>query len=172
MPCEGEKMKTDDIILIVLLAAVVGVLLFAVFGSAIFPIKIGGNLGNAGSGSGTGYAGSTGIKQSASGFKTVSTGSTNQGEVEISLTPQGVDNGKLAVDIALNTHSVDTSKFDLKQITTLEYEGKSIKPSSAPSLSGHHFNGQLVFDVGKDIKSFTITLSGIPKVEKRVYTWP
>ena len=163
-------MKTEDILLIGLLVAVIGVFLFAVFGSAI-PIKIGGTSGAASSGSSTGYT-ATAAAKSTSGFKTISTGSTDQGEVQIDITPQGVDSGKLAVDIAINTHSVDTSQFDLKQITTLEYEGKSINPSSAPSLSGHHFNGQLVFDVGKDIKSFTIKISGIPLVEERVYSWP
>lgn len=162
-------MKTEDILLIGLLVAVIGVFLFAVFGSTIIPIKIGGTSGKANAGSSTGY---TATAKSTSAFRTISTGSTDQGDVQIDITPQGVDSGKLAVDIAINTHSVDTSQFDLKQITTLEFEGKSIKPSSAPALSGHHFNGQLVFDVGKDIKSFKITISGIPKVEKRAYTWP
>ncbi|MBI4447943.1 hypothetical protein HY643_03105 [Candidatus Woesearchaeota archaeon] len=105
------------------------------------------------------------------GFETKASGNTDEGNVGIDLTPEGVENGQLKVTIAANTHSVDLSQFDLKQITTLEYNGKSIKPSSAPSLSGHHVTDALVFDVGEETKSFTITIKGIPKVEERVFKW-
>src|SRR3989339_376507 len=55
-------------------------------------------------------------------FKTVSTGSTDSGDVLVDLTPKGMENGKFTTDISMNTHSVDLSQFDLMEITALEYE--------------------------------------------------
>ncbi len=109
-------------------------------------------------------------------FKSITTGSTGPGEVSIELRPHEAKDGKLEVDISANTHSVDLSQFDLKQITTLEYDGKKLRPFSAPALSGHHASGTLLFDVAfnaeKDSEAFTITITGIPKVEERVFAWP
>ncbi len=104
-------------------------------------------------------------------FSPVETGTTGSGDVSIELEPRQVINGELKVDIAVNTHSVDLSPFNLKQITTLEYNGKLIKPVSAPNLGGHHSNGELVFEVGEDIDSFKIRIKGIPKVEERIFEW-
>ena len=111
------------------------------------------------------------IPQNTGQFETITTGSTNPGEVEIGLTPHKVINGKLNVDIAANTHSVDLSPFDLTKIITLEYDGKKINPIEAPQLGGHHASGTLVFNVDQEVKSFIITIIGIPKVEKRLFKW-
>lgn len=106
-------------------------------------------------------------------FATVSTGTTDTGDVAIDLLPYPVKDGKLRVDLAANTHSVDLSPFDVRAITTLTYKGKSIAPTEAPSLQGHHVSGTLVFPVDEegDITPFTITLTGIPLVNERVFTW-
>jgi FlaG/FlaF family flagellin (archaellin) len=109
--------------------------------------------------------------QADDGFKRITTGTTSDGEVEISLKPHKVEKGKLEVDFASNTHSVEMNEFDLLKITTLEYDRKTIKPLSAPKLSGHHVSGKLVFDVDKEIKGFTINIKGIPKIEERVFEW-
>src|SRR3972149_9759945 len=82
-------------------------------------------------------------------FMPIISGTTEQGDVSIELKPLGVRDGKLVVNIAANTHSVDLSQFDLKQIARLEYEGKSASPFTAPVLSGHHSSGVLEFEVGK-----------------------
>jgi len=103
-------------------------------------------------------------------FKTISSGTTDSGDVSIELTPAGTKDGKLQISISANTHSVDLSQFDLNQITTLEFEGKSMKPVSAPKLSGHHSSDIIEFDVG-DISKFSVIIKGIPKVEERVFKW-
>ena len=110
------------------------------------------------------------------GFKPAFTGSTEMGDVSIGLTPLDAKGDKLIVDFAANTHSVDLSQFDLKRITTLEYDGKVISPEFAPSLGGHHSKGRLVFDVKGELSKgelsgFTIRIIGIPKVEERVFEW-
>ncbi len=110
-------------------------------------------------------------KATGSGFRTISTGSTDEGDVAVDLTPVEIKDGKLRVSIAANTHSVDLTQFDLKKLAVLEYNGKTASPSSADSLSGHHANGELVFDTG-DVKEFTIRIKGIPKTEERVFAWP
>ena len=111
------------------------------------------------------------VSQESAGMKTILTGSTEAGDVSIELTPEEVKDGQLAVDISVNTHSVSLSDYDLKQITTLEYDAKIIFPSSAPSMAGHHVSGQLTFDVNREISAFTIRIRGIPSVEERVFSW-
>jgi len=73
--------------------------------------------------------------------------------------------------MSVNTHSVDLSQFDLKEIITLEYNGKIEKPISAFSLQGHHSNGKLLFNVKEELTLFSVIIDGIPKVNKRVFTW-
>ena len=104
-------------------------------------------------------------------FKTISSGSTDQDDVLIELTPRAATQGILTVDISANTHSVDLSQFDLKEITTLEFGGKIINPSSAPPLNGHHSSGALTFNVANELGRFTITITGIPNVEERIFAW-
>ena len=75
------------------------------------------------------------------------------------------------MDFAANTHSVSLNEFDLSKITTLTAEGLELKPVSAPVMGGHHVKGKIVFAVGRDLESFTITINGIPSVDERVYHW-
>ena len=104
-------------------------------------------------------------------FETIATGSTETDDVLVELTPLGVNNGILSVEIRANTHFVGLEQFDLMEITTLNAGGKLVKPSKAPQLGGHHTSGVLEFAVGKSIKEFTIIIKGIPKTEERVFTW-
>ncbi len=103
-------------------------------------------------------------------YRTITTGTTESGDVEIALTPQWRE-GKLYINMAVNTHSVDLSQFDLQRQTTLNYNNKQIKPTQAPSLSGHHSNGMLVFDVPEQPQKFTIVMSSIPAMPERVFQW-
>jgi len=104
-------------------------------------------------------------------FKTISTGSTEMGDVLIELTPKFVSNQNMVMNINANTHSVDLSQFDLVKITTLEYDGKIIKPTSVLNLGGHHSSGEIAFKVEKEIKSFKVKIKGIPNIEERIFEW-
>ena len=95
----------------------------------------------------------------------------SESTVTVDLTPK-FENGKLYVDIEINTHTVDLSQYDLKDIVALEFEGKSIKPVSAPKLSGHHNSVQLIFDVGKELSNFKIIVKDLPDIQERVFEWP
>ncbi|MBI2575732.1 hypothetical protein HYV84_00830 [Candidatus Woesearchaeota archaeon] len=109
---------------------------------------------------------------SSSPFGPKTIGTTGQGDVEIQLSPQKPEGTQLSVGIAVNTHSVDLSPFDLKEITTLQFNGKSINPSEAPGIEGHHASGTLLFTGVDGIgKEFTITIKGIPQITDREFTW-
>jgi len=104
-------------------------------------------------------------------FLPKSSGTTNNDDVEIVLTPKQVNNGILEVVVNTNTHSVDLSQFDLTQLATLEYNGNEVKPNSAPKLSGHHVSGSLNFKVDNAINKFTIKIQGIPMDKERTFVW-
>lgn len=110
--------------------------------------------------------------QNSPAFGTVYTGSMEAGDSVIEITPKGIENGKFIVDISLNTHSVDLSQYDLMEITTLQYNDKKINPESSPKLTGHHNSGTMVFDIGKVPENFSITITGIPNIENRMFEWP
>ncbi|MBL7055989.1 DUF1573 domain-containing protein [Candidatus Woesearchaeota archaeon] len=139
--------------LIVLIVAIVIYGATSIFGSGIVGASVKSN------------------EEAYTGFQTVSSGSTEQGDVSIDLTPHSLDNGKLSVDISVNTHSVDLSQFDLKRIVSLQAGGILVNPIEAPILEGHHSSGTLVFDTAEEIKEFKITITGIPAVEERTFEW-
>ncbi len=104
-------------------------------------------------------------------FGTKSTGSMGTGDTIIELTPRLVDDGSLVVNFKINTHSVALSQFDFTKNAVLEHEGKSLKPVEASRVGGHHSSGKIIFDIGGEINSFKIKISGIPKVRDRIYEW-
>ena len=104
-------------------------------------------------------------------YETKSTGSSESGDVLIELTPLNIKDGKLSMKIDVNTHTVDLSQFDLKQLATLKYGGKSVKPIESPNLKGHHSSGILVFNLDKNIDSFIIKINDIPLIQNRVFEW-
>ncbi len=143
----------NGIILLAVAVVVIAAIIFVVV-----------NLPNNGTGpvQGDGGSGNT--------LQPVSSGTTDSGDALIELTPT-ITEGKLLVNFAINTHSVALDQFDLKEIATLEYNGKSAKPVSASSLSGHHSYGNMVFNVDDKLSSFTIRIKGISKDMERVFKW-
>lgn len=105
-------------------------------------------------------------------YETKSSGSLQTGDVLIEMTPVGIKNGKFEIGISANTHSVDLAQFDLMQQTVLEYGNKEAKPISAPTLSGHHTSGTLIFSLNQQPANFQIIINNIPAIEKRIFEWP
>jgi hypothetical protein len=103
-------------------------------------------------------------------FDSKNTGSMGNGDALVELTPK-IDNSKLIVHFLINTHSVKLGRFNLKEITTLEYGNTVRKPIKASRIGGHHSSGTIVFDAEEDMSSFTIKVRGIPRVNERVYEW-
>jgi len=109
------------------------------------------------------------VTEVSESYETIMTGTTGNGDVSVEITPLGIEGNQLKLEISANTHSVDLSQFNLKEISFLEYNGKSVNPVSAPSLKGHHASGTLVFDVDSSINDFKLTIKGIPKIEERIF---
>lgn len=104
-------------------------------------------------------------------FDTITTGSTGSGDALIELTPAVIEKDRLVVEFRINTHSVKLSQYDLREITTLEYDGKVLRPVKAGRIGGHHSSGSIVFDTDGTLNSFTIRIKGIPRNGDRVYVW-
>ena len=156
-------MKIENIVLVGLLVLVVGGLIYSLTGFGFLK------------------ANNIGIKSASkvesrveqpSQLQSNSEKKSSEGSVTIDITPSEFKDGKMYFDIGVNTHSVTLTDYDLVQLTTLEFEGKSIKPISAPKLTGHHNSGTLVFETGKELKNFKIKVKGIPDIEERVFEWP
>lgn len=150
-------MKNENIVLVGLLILVIGGLAYAATGFSRNQAPTATETGTA--------------AETSSSFQSIPSGSTGIGDVSVVLTPKSMVGGRLEVEIAVNTHSVSLSQFDLQELTRLEYNGHTVKPSSAPGLGGHHSSGILAFDIGDDIGKFRIVIKGIPKVEERVFEW-
>ncbi|MBI2139303.1 hypothetical protein HYU14_00140 [Candidatus Woesearchaeota archaeon] len=161
-------MKKESLILI-------GILIFAIlaFGYAVWSMFGADNPALAQQASfGNAFSGNPGGAAPGNSQKTITTGTTGQGDVEIGLTPQGIARGKLRVQMSVNTHTVDLSQFDLKKLTVLEHGGRLIAPEDTPDLSGHHASGTLSFPIEGEATSFKITIKGIPLPQERVFSWP
>lgn len=107
-------------------------------------------------------------------FKTISLGTTNQGDVAIDLTPVGINGEYFEFKLSLNTHSVDLTKFDLKNSIKLIINKEEFFPIIAPSLQGHHVSGVLKYDIknqNEDIGDFMIIIKNIPKTQERIFKW-
>ncbi len=148
--------KTENIILIVLVVIVIGGLIFSLSSFFTAPVTK-----------------TTSVKVETNQPIVASKYPTRVSEslVAIDLTPQEYKDGKLNVKLGVNTHTGDLADYDLMQLTTLEVEGKLIKPSSATKLSSHHVTGTLTFEIDKEPQNFKIIITGIPEISERVFEW-
>ena len=105
--------------------------------------------------------------ESGNGYET----RVSSGLVAIELTPVDFKDGKMYVNAKVDTHAGELGDYDLVRLVTLEYNGKSLNPSSAGKLSGHHSSSMMTFDTGKEPKSFRITIRRIPDQPERVMEW-
>ena len=144
-------MKNIDLFVYLVLAAVIGIGIYTIYSFMIEK--------------------PAGSEFQASSLNIISKGSTDSGDVEIDLTPIKIDGKDLVFSIAINTHSVELSEFDLKKITTLKYNGKTAYPIEAPQIEGHHASGNIVFSVDENLKYFEVVIKGISKIKERIYKW-
>ncbi len=108
---------------------------------------------------------------SALDTKTISIGSADSGGVVVELIPASYKNGKLTINISMNTHSVSLSEIDLAEVTVLKFKGKTYKPVKVKAGGGHHAYGKIVFELAEEPSDFTVTISTIPMIQNRVFKW-
>ncbi|HXH13335.1 MAG TPA: periplasmic heavy metal sensor [Alphaproteobacteria bacterium] len=110
-----------------------------------------------------------------------------QGTVTVEVTLLTPDkpraDGKLAVQVKLDTHAVDLDQYQLEKLAVLrDAQGREISALGleSPSGSGHHRGGVLTFPgtdasgkpvLGPEAKALTLILRGIGGVPERVFRW-
>ena len=110
-----------------------------------------------------------------------------QGAVTVSATLLTPDkpraDGKLAVQVKLETHSVDLDLYHLDTLALLrDAQSREVQAVGleSPSGSGHHREGILIFPsidasgkplLGPEAKSLTLLLRGIGGVQERSFRW-
>jgi len=110
-----------------------------------------------------------------------------QGAVSVSatlLTPDSPQaDGKLAIQLKLETHSVDLDQYQLEQLAVLrDAQGREVRALAleSPSGSGHHREGVLLFPgsdasgtpvLGPGASPLTLILRQIGGVQERAFRW-
>lgn len=103
-------------------------------------------------------------------------GTMEPGNIRLELSPEGFENGVFKVRYFANAHDLVLDRYDLSQMTTLEYDNQRLKPSHYDKMEGHHDSGLIFFGIGKLHEppspfNFSITVRGLPKQETRVFSW-
>lgn len=107
---------------------------------------------------------------SAADYEMKTTGSTDQGDVKVDITPS-FNQGKLLFQTSFDTHDVDLGSYNLEDRVYLEIGGEELRPATVPSLQGHHPSGTIEFNVGEEPERFELIIEGIPAEEERRYKW-
>jgi Spy/CpxP family protein refolding chaperone len=110
-----------------------------------------------------------------------------QGAVTVTATLLTPDkprtDGKLAVQVKLDTHAVDLDPYQLEKLAFLrDAQGHEIQAVGleSPSGSGHHREGVLTFPgtdasgkllLSPEAKSLTLIVRGIGGVQERIFRW-
>jgi hypothetical protein len=110
-----------------------------------------------------------------------------QGAVTVTATLLTPDkprtDGKLAVQVKLDTHAVDLDQYQLERLAVLrDAQGREVQALGleSPSGSGHHREGVLTFPgtdasgkplLSPEAKNLTLILRGIGGVQERIFRW-
>jgi hypothetical protein len=96
----------------------------------------------------------------------------NEGEVQFSLTPRDVKDGRFRVDLVVTTHTIELAVLDLRKAVELRVEGRVLRPVEAPALRGHHARGRLEFELDRVPEAFDIVIDGAPGMGTFAFRWP
>jgi Spy/CpxP family protein refolding chaperone len=136
---------------------------------------------------GRGMGGQTQGPTSMAGSPQHLTQENTQGAVTVSATLLNPDkprlDGRLAVLVKLDTHSIDLDAYQLEKVAILrDAQGREIQALGLESLSGsgHHREGVLTFPgtdadgkplLSPEAKTVTLILRGVGGVPERVFRW-
>ena len=96
----------------------------------------------------------------------------NQGEVQFTLTPKGLANGKFRIDVYVTTHSGELGALNLMELAELQTGGKTYRPVSAAPMRGHHSPGRLEFSLDRVPDTFEIVIRGVRNMGDLTFRWP
>ncbi|MBI2869776.1 MAG: hypothetical protein HYX96_08135 [Chloroflexi bacterium] len=101
---------------------------------------------------------------------------SNGGEVTIIVTWEGPRDGGLAMDVTMNTHSVNLDNYDLGKLAAVRYgPGSEYRPVSwnAPA-GGHHRRGTLVLPLppaSDGVSTVELVIRNVGGIKERVLSW-
>lgn len=165
------------------LIAVIGIV--GILGGIPAFAGMGGGGGSGGSGGG-GMGGATGMETGSmsrgpgsgetaqldmGSMPLISTGGMDGRNATIEMRPHRFREGRLELKYYANTHSVSLGKYNLMELTTLEYDGEVHRPVKIDRMRGHHAGGKIVFEMPEMPEHFRVVIRGVPNVEERVYEW-
>ena len=109
-------------------------------------------------------------------YPSFASGVMEPGNIRLELSPEGFDGTVFRVRYFANAHDMVLDPYDLATMSTLEYDGWHFTPTLVHRMKGHHDSGLMYFDLGKlhsadFLKTFSITVSGLPREETRVFKW-
>jgi hypothetical protein len=132
------------------------------------------------------FVGQDETSQGTSQELTKTNGDTNSGNVQVDVTLATKDNAaeidagdydlskEQVFNVAMNTHSVDITGYDMADISFLKTDGKKARASkwdSAEEGGGHHLSGFLVFEKSAEAKELKLIIKGIAGVAEREFSW-
>lgn len=109
-------------------------------------------------------------------YPSFASGVMEPGNIRLELSPEGFDGTVFKVRYFANAHDMVLDPYDLGTMAALEYDGRHFTPIRGDRMKGHHDSGLLYFDLGKlhssdFLKTFSITVRGLPREETRVFKW-
>lgn len=96
----------------------------------------------------------------------------DKGDIEISLTPKGIEDGRFRIAVSVDTHNGDLDKLDLQHTALLRVGTSQYQPKREVKLSGHHGTGQLEFPLTAVPEAFEIEIIDWAPRSTRVFRWP
>lgn len=96
----------------------------------------------------------------------------SEGDVSFALTPQAPAKGRFTVNVGADTHSGDLAEVDLRRVMVLHAAGKTYRPVTASTFSGHHGSGSVAFELEQVPTSFFITITGVRNMGELKFAWP
>lgn len=104
--------------------------------------------------------------------------SSSAGNVTVDIKWLGSQNGSLAFQVDMNTHSVDLDQYDLDKLALLRDDaGGEYTPTSWLSApGGHHREGTITFSIPQALtegkaRSIRMVIRGVAGVAERVLEW-
>lgn len=114
-----------------------------------------------------------GASMSTAGAQVFGVTRESDGAVMVALTPKSFADGRLVMEMGVNTHTVnDLDRYDLTRIVFLKVGDREIAPEAAPSLHGHHNAGELVFPLETMPEAFSVEIRNLNGAGVRTYSWP
>ncbi|WP_404328128.1 hypothetical protein [Mesobacillus maritimus] len=96
--------------------------------------------------------------------------------VQVTLLPEESNRNQLIFEIAMNTHSVDLSQYDLARLAEISFGEKGQNPNFKWEIlnnDSHHIMGTLTWqeELEEIPENLTLILKDIDQITSRIFSW-